>query len=242
MIFRKAILIIHGFAGGPWDEEELANNLQLFLNFDVYTFTLPGHDKHRMHKIKKEDWENSIDFQIKKLINRGYRNIYVVGHSMGGVLASYAASKYKEVKKLVLIAPAFKYLAFKDGKFNITESIKSLKGIINDYSSEEVLSRLSKVPLPIVLEFMSLTKKHYNDTKLINAPTLIIQGTNDKVVPIESAKHVYNTIASKTVTLAYMKDVTHDAIRGNRSSEVQTLIIKFLRHKPLFNKKEIINL
>lgn len=242
MIFRKAILIIHGFAGGPWDEEELANNLQLYLDFDVYTFTLPGHDKHHMHKIKKEDWEISVDLQMNKLINRGYRNIYVIGHSMGGVLASYAATKYKEVRKLVLIAPAFKYLAQKNEKLSITESIKSLKDIFSDYSQEEVFSRLSKVPLPTVLEFMNLTKKHYLDPKLIYAPTLIIQGTNDKVVPIESSKHVYNTLSSKTVTLVLMKDVTHDAIRGNRTNEVQKLIIKFLRTKPLFAKKEIINL
>ena len=29
MIFRKAILIIHGFAGGTYDEENLANYLEL---------------------------------------------------------------------------------------------------------------------------------------------------------------------------------------------------------------------
>ena len=44
MIFRKAILIIHGFAGGTYDEEYLAHRLELIRNYDVYTFTLAGHD------------------------------------------------------------------------------------------------------------------------------------------------------------------------------------------------------
>ena len=45
MLFRKAILLIHGFAGGNYDYDTLGNDLQLYYDFDVYTFTLPGHDK-----------------------------------------------------------------------------------------------------------------------------------------------------------------------------------------------------
>ena len=44
-LFRKAILLIHGFAGGNYDYGSLGNDLELYSNFDVYTFTLPGHDK-----------------------------------------------------------------------------------------------------------------------------------------------------------------------------------------------------
>ena len=40
MIFRKAILLVHGFAGGSWDYGDLGNELQLSLNFDVFTPSL----------------------------------------------------------------------------------------------------------------------------------------------------------------------------------------------------------
>ena len=43
-MFRKAILIIHGFGGGVYDEEYLSTNLEFIKNYDVFTFTLPGHD------------------------------------------------------------------------------------------------------------------------------------------------------------------------------------------------------
>ena len=39
MLFRKAIFIIHGFAGGVWDHQNLANELQMYLDFDVYMIT-----------------------------------------------------------------------------------------------------------------------------------------------------------------------------------------------------------
>ena len=54
MLLKKAVLIIHGFAGGTYDEEYLANYLEL-KGFDVYTFTLPGHDRMLFNKITKED-------------------------------------------------------------------------------------------------------------------------------------------------------------------------------------------
>ena len=40
MLFKKAVLIIHGFAGGTYDQEDLANYLELNRIFDVYQFTL----------------------------------------------------------------------------------------------------------------------------------------------------------------------------------------------------------
>ena len=41
------------------------------------------------------------------------KEIYVVGHSMGGVLASYVASRHKEIKKWVLVNAAFNYINLK---------------------------------------------------------------------------------------------------------------------------------
>ena len=94
-LFRKAILVIHGFAGGVYDQEYLTHRLELISNYDVYTFTLPGHDGDFKHKITYKDWIKKVDHEMEFLINNGYSTIYVIGHSMGGVLASYAASKYK---------------------------------------------------------------------------------------------------------------------------------------------------
>lgn len=42
-MFRKAILIIHGFGGGVYDEEYLSTELEFINGYDVFTFTLPGH-------------------------------------------------------------------------------------------------------------------------------------------------------------------------------------------------------
>ena len=40
MFFRKAIVLIHGFAGGPWDHQNLSNELQLFIDSEVNGYPL----------------------------------------------------------------------------------------------------------------------------------------------------------------------------------------------------------
>ena len=226
--FRRAILLIHGFAGGSYDYGELGNDLQLFRNFDVYTFTLPGHDKHKINNVTKDDWIKSAEKQVEKIINNGYRKIYIIGHSMGGIIAVHLASKYPEIKKLVLAAPAFKYLSFKDDKLDVIGSIKKVPKIFKEYDSKEVISRISKVPLPTIKEFMKLVETHTNDIKKIDIPTLILNGTDDNLVPIDSVNYVFDNIKSNSVTLIELEKLTHDLFINNRYEEVKKVIINFL--------------
>ena len=151
MIFRKAILIIHGFLGGTYDLELLANNLELNKNFDVFQFTLPGHERN-FSKVTYQEWIKSCEEHVEWLIGSGYKNIYVIGHSMGGVITSYLATKYKEIKKIVLAAPAFHYLSITNEKADIPKSIKTTPSIVKTYSIQEIISRMFKLNLESVIE------------------------------------------------------------------------------------------
>ena len=241
---RKAILLVHGFVGGIYDFDTLPNDLELIRNFDVYTFTLPSHEKLIVNNVKYEDWIKASEKQIETLIGNGYRKIYVIGHSMGGVIAAHLANKYKEVKKLVLAAPAFRYFYFKDGKVNIkgfNETVKNMPTLFKDEGREKVIQRIRKTPIPTMLEFTKLVDKYQNDTEKITCPILIIHGLDDRVVPTEGTEHVYNTVLSKTDILVNIEGVPHDCFTKKRNDEVKKLIINFLRKTP-HNKKEIINM
>lgn len=245
MFFRKkAILLIHGFVGGIYDFNELQNELQIYKRFDVYTFTLPSHEKNIVKDAKYEDWIKSAENWMNFLINNNYKEIYVIGHSMGGVIASHLASKYPQVKKLVLAAPAFRYFYFKDGKVNIkglNETVKEMPKIFKNEGNEAVIERIAKTPLSTMIEFTKLVNKYQNDINKVTCPTLIIHGTNDKVVPEESTDFVYNSIKSKTATLINIKDVPHGCFRCQRGKVIKNLITDFLLKNPS-NKKEIINI
>lgn len=229
MIFRKAILIVHGFAGGTYDEEELANFLELNPFYDVFQFTLPGH-KTNLSKVKYEQWIDASKNQIEWLIENGYKNIYVIGHSMGGVIATYLAATYKEVKKLILAAPAFQYLIMENDKINVTKSLKSTPGIVKTYGIEEIFGRILKLNPSAVKEFMNLVKEYYNCPKDVFCPILIIQGKKDNIVRTSSSKYVYNSVKSKIKKIVYVNDLTHDVFYSKRSNEIYNIILKFLKN------------
>lgn len=241
---RKAILFIHGFVGGIYDFDNLPNLLEIKRNFDVYTFTLPGHEKHVVKDVKYEEWIKAAEDQIKFLLEHNYKEIYLIGHSMGGVIAAHLASKYPQVKKLVLAAPAFRYFYFKDGKVNIkgiNDTIKSMPNLIKEEGRNKVIERIQKTPIPTMIEFTKLVSKYEKDINNITCPTLIIHGLNDTVVPSDSTDLVYNSIQSKTNILINIKSVTHDCFTQKRKDEVKTLIINFLTiHQK--TKKETINI
>lgn len=228
-MFRKAVLIIHGFAGGTYDEEQLANYLELNKDFDVFQFTLPGHDKN-LSKVEHQEWITASANQIEWLIKKGYNKIYLIGHSMGGVIATYLACRYKQVKKLVLAAPAFHYLNVVKDDLNVGESLKIAPKIIKDYGSDEIIARILKLNVSVLKEFMDLVKVYYDYPKELTCKVLILQGKNDNLVPISSSEYVYKSVKSKDKKLILLDDVTHDIFRTENKEEIFKLVEKFLKY------------
>lgn len=228
-MFRKAILIIHGFAGGTYDQEQLANYLQLNRNFDVFQFTLPGHDKN-LSKVEHQEWISASADQIEWLIKNGYNKIYLIGHSMGGVIATYLACRYKQINKLVLAAPAFHYLNVIKDELNVGESLKSAPKIIKDYGSDEIIARMLKLNVSVLKEFMNLVKEYYDYPKQLTCKLLILQGKSDNLVPISSSEYVYEKAKSKDKQLVLLDDVTHDIFRTEKKEEIFKLVEKFLKY------------
>lgn len=228
MIFKKAILIIHGFAGGTYDQEELANYLELNRQFDVFQITLPGHEKN-LSKVEHTEWIKASERQVEWLISNGYNNIYLVGHSMGGVIVTYLATKYREVKKIVLAAPAFQYLNVINEKLNVTKSLQATPKVIKTYGSDEIIARMLKLNIGVLKEFMKLVKDYYDYPKYVTCPILIIQGKNDNLVPGTSSEYVYSNVKSKKKKIVYLDGVTHDIFKSEKKEEVFKLIEKFLK-------------
>lgn len=229
ILLRKAILMIHGFAGGTYDQEFLANYLEKNRKFDVYTYTLPGHSHILNNKSTCEEWLTASKDMVDMLLKNGYQEIDIIGHSMGGVIATYLAGQYKQVKKLVLVAPAFRYFNIEDRNINILDILKLTPEILSQYGKDEVTSRLTKLPFSTVKEFMKLVADYQKTPENVHIPTLIIQGMEDKVVPPETAKYLYDKLATDKKKIIYIGDCTHDLLRESKKEVVSHIIEEFLK-------------
>lgn len=220
--FRKAILIIHGFTGNLYDNEYLMNYLEYERNFDVYAKTLPGHNRDRFCRAKYTDWLKFVDNEVSYLASLGYKTIYVIGHSMGGILASYVASCHKEVKKLVLINAAFKYINLKQNKIDIINN--------KDFSNyNHLLEKLLRTSLMFFIEFTKLVKKYKYVLEEVTCDTLVLQSTADEIIPFETGSEIYEKLGSEKKCLTTLNDCSHVALIGKRKEEISEYIKLYLK-------------
>ena len=241
MFRNKAILIIHGIAGGTYDEEYLANYLELNKHFDVFSFTLPGHDVKDRRKATCEEWIAASEKQLNYLIKHKYKKIYLVGHSMGGVIATHLAKNHKEVKKLVLVAPAFTSFASKE-EGGLFKALFKIPDLIKTYSYNEFMTRINKLPITAEKEFFELIDKYKEDINYINIPTMFVHGKSDQMVPVTSSEKLYEKMDNKKKKLLLINDYYHDVFKGEKVEDICFEIEKFLKANSFRIKDEKIEL
>ena len=223
--FKKAVLVIHGFTAGLSDNEFLVNELETDWRYDVYAWTLPAHEKHIMTKVKYTDWIKAVEEQIEFLLTHGYKKIYVIGHSMGGLLAGYLATKYKEIKKVVLLAPAYDYFS----KDQYRKDFSNFGLLNKDAGYRHLLFKAFKAPLPTLLEFRKLVAKYKDTVTQIQQECLVLQGDADEVVPYTVMQYVKENIGSKNAYFTTVKGGRHVLVRGSCKNKVIPYIHSYLR-------------
>ena len=103
----EAVLLLHGFTGNPSELATCAAALAK-AGYAVSVPRYPGHGTRRsdLMATRAEDWTRRA-FDAYMDLRAQYPVVHVVGHSMGGLLATAVAAAF-EAPKLVLLAPAFK--------------------------------------------------------------------------------------------------------------------------------------
>ena len=125
-------LCIHGFTGAPYEVEPLVGYLQERTDWVFSVPTLPGHGELSSLKgIHYQQWIDHAEAELDKLIET-CDEVYVIGFSMGGLIASYLAANYP-VKKLILLSAAAYYINPRQLAADIKMAIlDSLKGNLRE--------------------------------------------------------------------------------------------------------------
>ncbi|WP_320127951.1 alpha/beta fold hydrolase [uncultured Sphaerochaeta sp.] len=101
----KAVLCCHGYTGYPGELVRPGRDLYE-VGFDVYAVRYPGHGTtgEDFLKSKAEDWIGTA-YDAYSQLKDMYGQVYLVGHSMGGAIATILADAF-DAKRLALLAPA----------------------------------------------------------------------------------------------------------------------------------------
>ncbi|GGB55595.1 alpha/beta fold hydrolase [Virgibacillus dakarensis] len=222
-------LIIHGYTGGPYEVDPLASFLTENTNWHITVPTLPGHGKKLTLKdISHKRWIQAAENTLEQMLEK-YDEIYLIGFSMGGMIASYLAAKYN-VTKLVLLAPAGKYLSFTQICRDIGGVVADgLRGTLNKNKLYLHYKRkLGAVPFKANLEFLKLVKYTKPYLKKVDTPVLIAQGQQDGMVPYKTAYYLEKEITSKQKEIVFFERSRHLICLGNDKDTLNSMVYSFL--------------
>jgi len=211
---KNHILFIHGLGSAADRWMKIPDSLPS--NFHSIAIDLPGFGETD----KPSDVVYTIEYFRKfiisflKEISVSYEKLTLIGHSLGGYIASEVAIQNKNlVKELVLIDSS--------GMLNrptpvLEQYLKAAMDPTKDNVRkvfEKMVADPSRVPIPLVDGFirrinMPNAKHAFESTlanststqigldrlRLIEIPTLILWGAHDKVIPIEHSKFFKDSI------------------------------------------------
>ncbi len=200
----RRVIYLHGFASSP-DGHKASFLHDYFIGrvnvrFEAFAFTPT-----------KRDFEfltiSSMIGRLRQYLGtQPEDDIFLVGSSMGGLVATNYVYRYGGVKKLMLLAPALKYLEVNrpdpDGAW-------ARNGVVNmfHYAYGE------DTPLRYGLH---LDGQAYLTPAPAQVPTLIIHGRGDDVVPLSG---------SEAYTAAYREMVELLAVDSNHGLTDQSILI-----------------
>lgn len=189
---KRAVLLLHGFTGSPWELRPLGEALAA-RGVHVVCPRLPGHGTtpEAMLWAGVNEWLNAATSALEHL--KGARRVVLMGLSMGGLLAMVLAARYRgRVHGLVLMAPAVKLkgrgaralkrLRWLPG-LDVTERWITKKG--TDLESDDARAAapvLARYPLTRVFDLFDLGDLARESEHRITCPSLIIGAVNDHVI------------------------------------------------------------
>lgn len=227
-------LVIHGYTGGPHEVAPLIAYLQERTNWYMEVPTLPGHGKPLdLDNVTYQEWLQAAETAFQN-IKKQNDTIYVIGFSMGGMIAAYLAAKY-DVDRLIMLAPAGKYLCFKNLSSFIGDVISDgVKGKLNE--NEKYLhykNKISDVPFKANVEFMRLIKYTRQYLKDIKCPVLIVHGQRDGLVPAKTAYYLDKEIKAKHKEVVFFERSDHLICLGEDKDVLNDIICSFLEKEEI---------
>ena len=210
------VYLIHGFSNTTYEMRELAEFLSKE-KYHVIANNLPGHGTNieECNKVKYTDWINKVSQDVAKLVSES-KEVYVVGCSMGAVLALYLASifplngcivggtvlKFKNPITINYLIPLLHKIIKISPKPKKNETKKKYYGY-------------SGYPLSALNEFRKLTKIVMGRIPKIKSPMLIIHSNSDGLSIKENFNIVKNGVSSKVKEILIVDKSHHNLFDKN---------------------------
>jgi len=229
------IITIHGY--GRRRKHEM-DNLVLWAKSDplLSRYEIVQFDLYDLFDDTDCNWQQWVS-RAKTVINEYElmnREILLLGFSMGGVIASYLAATSPNVKKLILLAPAFQYLNVDSITSAITKG--ALSFLTSDGKESDATDEI-EIPKQFYGAFTEVIKQCKPYIANVTCPVLLLHGDEDEVISIKSSMYAYDKIPHQRKKLIIFHGGHHRLLMDESVNwEVFQVILLFLEDRILNGK------
>ncbi|AOK30940.1 MULTISPECIES: alpha/beta hydrolase [Burkholderia] len=229
------ILISHGYTGSTQSVRYVAEQLHRIGGYTVLGPRLAGHgvSPQEMDRTRAQDWVDSIDEALGTLRQRCAR-IFMMGLSMGGCLTLLSAARHPDIAAIVPInacvyfgAPSLAAKAYDRSAPRFFDSIGA------DIKAEGVTElAYDEIPTSTLAEIYGLMSVARDLLPEIKCPALVLQSTEDHVVPPDNGNVIVDGIGSDDKTLTWLENSYHVATLDNDKDRIVELAHRFFERLP----------
>jgi len=229
------VLLIHGFTATTVEVRQLGEYL-FKKGLTVSAPLLPGHgtSPEDLNICKHQDWIDCVE-QAYLELNKKCQKIIVGGESMGAVLSLLLASKYKNIKALLLYSPAIKV-----GKLEYSIPLKFLFPVIDkgNYNEEMPWQGYTVYPLKAAHEFFKLQRIVLSDLFKVFQPVILFQGKYDQTIGQDCGTIIINTIQSADKEIVWMNHSGHVMLLDREFELIAERTFQFLQKQKILSLSE----
>jgi esterase/lipase len=213
------IVLVHGFGTKASKEFIPLENHLHALGYETLSFDL--FDPTDISDTDETQWIKRAEENLQQAFKQN-KNIILLGFSMGGVIASYLASVYP-IKKLILVAPAFSYINLDKVEKSIYTFLKSL--VIS--SPETFVQKGAKA-------FTQIVSQYKNSIAHVDCPVLLLQGSEDEIIPPKSSIWAYEQIGHDNKRLYFLQGAYHRMLYDGRMEQSVFVLIDAMLADKIF--------
>jgi len=212
-------LILHGAGGGSaWDQKEFSDILHKKTGMSIWLPSLTGFGTRPedLNGVTLEDWLSDAYSGLDRLLET-CRQVFIVGHSMGGVLTLLTASERSEVSGVVTWAAPYAVQNRLLPLLPIISKIPLLKRAIPERHESLAPKWLREkgwvgyewIPTSIGLIAHEALKRLRMALSNVTCPAFIIQGTADNGVSKDSAQRIFDGLGSERKEMYMVEGAPH---------------------------------
>jgi len=233
------ILLLHGFTGTPYEMRPAGEYFHK-KGFTVLCPRLAGHgtSEEELDRCSFYDWISSAESALNYLAQK-VQKVYVLGLSMGGLLALKLASVHRDIEKVIVIASPL-YLTGENGLFVSACRIPLFRMLVRSVKKPEPADERYRkiwtenpsyrsVPTKASYEFYKLMQSTRKSLKSVSQSIMFVYSKSDRDVSFGNLSEMVSGVSSRDIYVYIPENMGHLITLEDGNSVVFEKIYEFIK-------------